>query len=47
VVPVDLSVHPFIVARQWLGKHIAAAKEEMFEASFTVRSVSYQRKKNV
>jgi hypothetical protein len=38
-----------IVARQWLGKNVTAATNtqatiELSEASFSMRSVSYQRK---
>jgi hypothetical protein len=42
--------NPLIVARQWLGKHIPAATnthttlEELLDASFSMWSMSYQRK---
>jgi hypothetical protein len=41
---VGLSAHPSIVTRQRLGKHVPAAKGELLEASFSMRSVTYQRK---
>jgi hypothetical protein len=47
---VCLYTYPHIVARQRLGKNVIAATnthatiEELLEASFSVRSVSYQRK---
>jgi hypothetical protein len=42
-------VYPHIVARQRLCKHVPAATnthttEELLDASFSMRSVSYQRK---
>jgi hypothetical protein len=42
-------VYPLIVARQRLGKHVLAAthikeKIELLDASFSMRSVPYQRK---
>jgi hypothetical protein len=40
---VGLSVYPPIVARQWPGKHVPAAKEELLEAPLSMRSVSYRR----
>jgi hypothetical protein len=45
-----LYVYPPIVARQWLGNKVTAVtntyaiKEELLEESFSMRSVSYQRK---
>jgi hypothetical protein len=45
-----LYVYPPIVARQRLGKHVTAATnthaivEQLLEASFSIRSMSYQRK---
>jgi hypothetical protein len=47
---VCLYVYPPVVARQRLGKDVAASTntheiiEELLEASFSMRSVSYQRK---
>jgi hypothetical protein len=46
---VCLYVYPLIVARQRFGRHVpmttnARAAIELSEASFSVRSVSYQRK---
>jgi hypothetical protein len=41
---VGLSAHPHIVTRQQLGKHVLEAKGEFLEASFSMRSVTYQRK---
>jgi hypothetical protein len=47
---VCLYVYPAIVARQRLGKNVTAATsthatiEELLDASFSMRSVSYQRK---
>jgi hypothetical protein len=47
---VCLYVYPLIVARQRLGRNVTAAMntqattEELLDASFTVRSVLYQRK---
>jgi hypothetical protein len=38
-----MCVPPFI-ARQQLGKDIPHGKEELLEASFSVQSMSYQRK---
>jgi hypothetical protein len=46
---VCLYVYPLIVARQRLGKNVTAATnthatiEELLDASFSIRSVSYQR----
>jgi hypothetical protein len=40
---VGLSVYTPIVAGQQLGKHVPAAKEELLEASFSIRSVTYQK----
>jgi hypothetical protein len=42
-------VYPFIVARQWAGKNVAAAMNthkttELLDASISMRSVPYQRK---
>jgi hypothetical protein len=37
-------VYPPIVARQRLGKNVTAARFELLAASFSVRSVSYQKK---
>jgi hypothetical protein len=45
-----LYVYPLIVAKQRLGKHVPAAtnthstREELLDASFSVRSMSYQRR---
>jgi hypothetical protein len=43
-----LYVHPPIVARQRLGKHVPAVtttrNEELLDASFSIRSVSYRRR---
>jgi hypothetical protein len=47
---VCLYMYPPLVARQWLGKDVTAAIsthakiEELLEASFSMLSVSYQRK---
>jgi hypothetical protein len=46
----SLYVHPLIVARQLLSKNVTVATntdatvEELLDASFSMRSVSYQRK---
>jgi hypothetical protein len=48
--PSRQSVYPFIVARQRLGKNVTAATnahattEELLDASFSIRFVSYERK---